>query len=563
MLDLVIRNGLLVDGSGLPGYRADVGVAGGRIARIGRIRESARRELDAEGHVVAPGFIDLHTHMDAQVFWDPLGTNSCWHGVTSVVMGNCGFTLAPSREGERHLVVRNLERAEDIAAEAMDAGLDWCFQTFREYLGALDRLPKGINYAAQVGHSALRTYVMGERAFEEPGSDDEVAAMRVELRDALRAGAVGFTTSRSFNHQTSDDRAVASRLATWDELCRLVDVLGEEDRGVFEIANEETQPDTVAEYLERLRALAVRGGRPVAWGIGSTRSHPGRWRPWVEEVERTARAGGRMICLVHSRCFGVVLSFATRLPFDSLPVWSELRALPLEAQAAALRDPETRKRLIEAAKRGPYPQAIGAEARRPDWEWVFPLERGLPPYRSVAELAAARGADPYETFLELALERGLESVFLQPFANEDEEQVLALLRHPGTIPTFSDSGAHVSQIADASIPTHLLGYWVRERQALRLEEAVRRLTFDAASAWGFADRGLAREGFAADLVVFDAARIAPRVPEVVRDLPGGARRLVQRADGILASVVNGRVVVERGEPTGELPGRVLRGGAGA
>jgi N-acyl-D-aspartate/D-glutamate deacylase len=270
-----------------------------------------------------------------------------------------------------------------------------------------------------------------------------------------------------------------------------------------------------------------------------------------------------MIAMVHSRCFSVVLSFATRLPFDSLPVWSELRARPLDAQAAALRDPETRKRLIEAAKLGPYPQAIGAEARRPDWEWVFPLEHGLPPYRSVAELAAARGADPYETFVDLALQRGLESVFLQPFANEDEEQVLALLRHPGTIPTFSDSGAHVSQIADASIPTYLLGYWVRERQALRLEEAVRRLTFDAASAWGFGDRGLAREGFAADLVVFDPARVAPRVPEVVRDLPGGARRLVQRADGIHATVVNGRVVVERGEPTGELPGRVLRGGAGA
>jgi len=564
MLDLVIRNGTLIDGSGLPGYRADVGVAGGRIARIGRIRENAREVVDAEGHVVAPGFIDLHTHMDAQVFWDPLGTNSCWHGVTSVVMGNCGFTLAPSRDGARELVVRNLERAEDIAAEAMAAGLDWSFQTFREYLGALDRLPKGINYAAQIGHSALRTYTMGERAFEAAAKPDDLEAMKVELRDALRAGAVGFTTSRTLNHQTSDDRPVASRLATWDEVCALVDVMREEDAGVFEIANEDTNLDNRLAYLERLRALAVSSGRPVAWGIGSARNEPGRWRMWVDELARTAQAGGRMIGMVHSRTFSVVLSFATRLPFDSLPAWRELRALPLEAQAAALREPSSRKLLIEAMKHGPYPKAIGAEARKPDWDWVWPVDGGLPPYRSLKQIAASRGVDPEEAFLDLALERGLaQALFMQPFANENEDEVLELMKHPGTVVTFSDSGAHVSQISDASIPTHLLGYWVRERQALRLEEAIKMLTFDTASAWGFAGRGLAREGFAADLVVFDPARVAPRVPEVVRDLPGGARRLLQRADGFRASVVNGRVLLRDGEATGAMPGRVLRPGAAA
>jgi N-acyl-D-aspartate/D-glutamate deacylase len=539
-------------------------VAGGRIAQIGRIRESARESLDAEGQVVAPGFIDLHTHMDAQVFWDPLGTNSCWHGVTSVVMGNCGFTLAPSRAGERELVVRNLERAEDIAAEAMGAGLDWSFQTFREYLGALDRLPKGINYAAQIGHSALRTFAMGERAFERTASADDLERMQVELRDALRAGAVGFTTSRTLNHQTSDDRPVASRLASWEEVCQLVDVMREEGSGVFEIANEDTSEGNFSAYFERLRALAVQSGRPIAWGIGSNRKEPGRHRPWLAEVARTAAEGGRMLPMVHARTFSVLWSFATRLPFDTLPVWRELRARPLEAQATALRDPDLRKRLVEAAKHGPYPRAIGAEARKPDWDWVWLVERALPPYRSIAEIAAGRGVEPEQAFLDLALERGLkQALFQQPFANEDDAETLELIRHPGSLVTFSDSGAHVSQICDASIPTHLLGYWVREKQALRLEDAVKKLSFDTASAWGFAGRGLAREGYAADLVVFDPERVAPRVPEVAHDLPGGARRLIQRADGFRASVVNGRVLLRDGEPTGELPGRVLRAGGAA
>jgi N-acyl-D-aspartate/D-glutamate deacylase len=259
-----------------------------------------------------------------------------------------------------------------------------------------------------------------------------------------------------------------------------------------------------------------------------------------------------------------MLSFASRLPFDTLPVWRELRAQPLDAQAAALRDPDLRKRLIEAAKHGPYPKAIGAEARKPDWDWVWLVDRGLPPYRSIAEIAASRGVEPEQAFLDLALERGLkETVFQQPFANEDEAEVLELMRHPGTAITFSDAGAHVSQICDASIPTHVLAYWVREKQALSLEEAVKKLTFDNASAWGLGGRGLAREGYVADLVVFDPARVAPHVPEVVHDLPGGARRLVQRADGFRASVVNGRVLLRDGEPTGVLPGRVLRPGSAA
>ncbi|MCE2390325.1 MAG: amidohydrolase family protein [Proteobacteria bacterium] len=560
--DLVVRDGTVVDGSGLASYRADVGIVGGRIAAIGRIRENAERTLDAEGHVVAPGFIDGHTHMDAQICWDPLGTCSCWHGVTSVVMGNCGFTLAPSRRDERHLVVRNLERAEDISADAMAAGIDWQWETFSEYLDTVERLPKGINYAGYVGHSALRTFAMGERAFEEPGTDADQERMERELCDALGAGALGFTTSRTRNHQTSDDRPVASRLADWDEVRRLVCAMGRMGTGIFEIANEDlarVDPEARSEYFGRLTELSIESGRPVTWGIGSSRHTPGAWRPWVNLLDEASDRGARMFAQVHSREFAVVLSFRANLPYDQLPVWKELRRLPLEEQRARLRDPGLLQRLVESANTSDYGRAIGAEARKPDYDWLFPLDSIEGPRRSVAEVARERGADPAQTFLELALESDLERFFLQPFANENLDEVLEIMQHPRTVVTFSDSGAHVSQIMDSSIPTHVLSYWVRERQALHLEEAVRMLSFEPASAWGFADRGLIREGFAADLVVFDPDRVAPAMPEVDTDLPGGARRLKQGATGIRATVVNGEPLLSDGEHTGALPGRLLRG----
>ena len=560
--DLLIRGGSVVDGSGLPRFRADVGVIDGRIARIGRIRESAREVIDAEGHVVAPGFVDGHTHMDAQICWDPLGTCSSYHGVTSVVMGNCGFTLAPSRESERHLVVRNLERAEDIAAEAMAQGIDWTWETYREYLETLDGLPKGINYSGYVGHSALRTFAMGERAFEETAGPEDLKAMQRELRDALQAGAMGFTTSRTLNHQTSDDRPVASRLASWEEVRALVGVMGEAGGGLFEIANEDaplSDPEAREEYFERLSALALETGVPITYGVGSSRHEPEGWRDWIDLMDSTAEQGGRMFAQVHARAFNVMISFKTRLPFDGLPSWRELRAQPLDAQAAALRDPATRARLVAAAYSEEYGEAVGAEARKPDFDWTYVMKDALGPHTSLADLAKQRGVDPVELMIDLALESDFDCWFVQAFANELPEQVLALMKHPRSVVTFSDSGAHVSQISDASIPTHVLGHWVRATQRLTLEEGVRMLTLEPASAFGFHDRGLLREGLVADLVVFDPERVGPQLPEVVYDLPGGARRLLQRATGIAASVVAGQVLMRDGQHTGALPGRILRG----
>jgi N-acyl-D-amino-acid deacylase len=563
--DLVIKNGTVVDGSGLPRYRADVGVQHGRIAAIGRIREAAREVIDADGQVVAPGFVDGHTHMDAQIFWDPLGTSSCWHGITSVVMGNCGFTLAPCAAADKHLVVRNLQRAEDIPPEAMEAGIAWRWTTFPEFLDALDALPKGINYAGYIGHSALRTYVMGERAFAQAATEDDLRAMAREVRDAIRAGAIGFTTSRSPAHETPEGRPVASRLATWDEVRRLVGAMGEMNAGIFELAGEgvDRAPGDpgLRPYHVRLRDLAVETGRPITFGVFSRRSVPDVWRTYLALLDETAAAGGRMFAQVHSRALSALLSFKTQLPFDRLPVWKDLRALPLDEQRRRLRDPGVRRRLVEASGARDGRRPVGTEARPADYDWLLVFDTVEGPHRTVAEVARERGQHPAETMIDLALEKDLDLFFLQPIANEDQDCALELMRHPRTVTTFSDSGAHVSQLMDSSLQTHLLSHWVRARQAFTLEEAVRMLTLVPATLWGFADRGLIREGLAADLVVFDPDTIAAEMPEVVDDLPAGARRLIQRTRGIAATVVNGEVLLRDGKHTGALPGQLLRGPA--
>ncbi len=559
--DLVIRNGTVVDGSGFGAYRADVGVVGDTIAFVGRIRERGAEEIDAEGHVVCPGFIDGHTHMDAQVFWDPAGTNSCWHGVTTAVMGNCGFTLAPVRADQRELVVRNLERAEDIDPGALAEGIDWSFETFPEYLDAVDDLPKAINFGANIGHSALRTWAMGERAFEQEATAADLALMSGQLSDAMAAGAIGFSTSRSEHHRTSDDRPVASRLAAWSEIEALVSVMGQAGRGIFEVVDGAmlaTDPVARAAGLDRLQDLAVTTGVPITFGMVATKEAGGL----LDFMDRAAVAGGRFIAQTHCRGISVLLSFKSRLPFDLIPQWSEFRSRPLDAQLAGLRQPETRADLVEAARDfdyGPFRQ-VGAQARPPDFEGIKVYRSGLPPNPSVAEVARERGVHPVEAMVDLAVESGLEQLFIQPsLYPQDEATLLRALRHPRAVMTFSDSGAHLSQIADSSIHTHLLGYWVRQRQELPIEQAVSMITLAPSLAWGLSDRGLVRRGMKADLNVFDASRVAPAVPRLVDDLPAGGRRLEQRSEGFLATVVNGRVTIAGGQPTGARPGRLLRG----
>jgi N-acyl-D-amino-acid deacylase len=565
--DLVIRHGTIVDGSGAARYRGDVGIKDGRIVEIGRIRAVAQRTLDADGLVVAPGFIDGHTHMDAQVSWDRLGSCSCWHGVTSVIMGNCGFALAPCRPAEREWFARCLTAVEDIPTEAMLAGIDWTWESFPEYLATIDRLPKAINYGAYIGHSALRMYVMGSRALTEVATEDDLTRMAAAVQEALRAGAMGFSSSRSPTHVTPDDTPVASRIADWSEIDRLVGAMADLNAGIFQVGPDTSGGQAQRAFFARLKRVALESGRPVMFGTISSRQgrDPNPWTYQLDYLDECATAGARMWGQTTTRSINAIFSLRSYLPFDGLPTWRQVRALPLDEQKRRLRDPATRRQLV-AEEAGMKPRddvfqgggAATTDPRRPDYTNLYAM-RGVDwDDPTVAQLADQGRTHPVETIIDLVLADD-NQVFVQPLVNEDPAHVLGMLRHPRTLATFSDSGAHVCQEMGSSLQTHLLNYWVRTKQAFTLEEAVRKLSFDNASAWELNDRGLVRAGYRADLVLFDEGRVRPAMPRVETDLPGGARRLVQKAEGIVATVVNGQVTLENGTATGNLPGVLLRG----
>ncbi|HSR55589.1 MAG TPA: amidohydrolase family protein, partial [Alphaproteobacteria bacterium] len=563
------RGGTIVDGSGLPGYRADLGVIGGKIAEIGDLSgRSAEEVIDAEGHVVAPGFIDGHAHYDAQIFWDEIGSNICWHGVTTAVMGNCGFTLAPCPEDKKEQVFTNLEMAEEIPPDAMEAGIPWSWETFPEFLDTVDGLPKGLNYASYVGHSAIRTYVMGERAYQETADEDDLAALRREVEIAMKAGAIGFSTTCSSNHRTAEGGPVASRFADWSEIRALVDTMADLGSGVFELSRGivNVDPEERAAEIERLKTLAIETRVPCTFGgAWSNRSNPNSWRPQFAMVDDVTANGGHMLVQATASWNGSLRSFETFMPYDNAPVWKEFRKLPLEEQEKGLRDPEMRAKLVGVArnhKRETDPSLNNVLLRDVDWDWIFPVYNTLPPFRSVAEIAAERDQDPIETMIDLALERHLKLFFLAPTNCEDQDYVLAMLRHPNTAVTFGDSGAHIATIVNP-VQADLLGNWVRQRQAITLEAAVRKITFDIAAFWGLAKRGLLREGWHADICVFDPETIAPDLPELVHDLPTGAARILQKAIGIKETIVNGEVLMRGTQHTGALPGRLLRGSLAA
>jgi len=567
-LDLLVKNGTVIDGSGLPRYRADIGVKGGRIVQIGRIREPAERLIDAEGMIVAPGFIDGHTHMDAQVNWDPLGSCSCWHGVTSVVMGNCGFALAPCKPADREWFARCLTAVEDIPTEAMMEGIDWTWETFPEYLATVERLPKGLNYGMYIGHSALRMYAMGaKRGLEEQASEDDLRHMEHAVAEALKAGALGFSTSVATTHLTPDDTPVASRIGDWTEIARLVGAMGALDSGIFQIGPDISGGEAQKACLEELRKIAIDSGRPIMFGMLATKQgiDPNPWDFQTKFMDETVAMGGRMYGQATTRSINAVFSLKSYLPFDVLPAWKEIRALPLAEQKTRLKDPEVRARLVAAeATMKPRERTLqggGAattDPRKPDYDNLFPMLSVDWDDPSIGDLARRQNKHPVEVIIDLALDNE-NRMFVQPIVNERPDDVLNLLKHPRTLATFSDSGAHVCQEMGSSLQTHLLSYWVRSKQQFTLEEAVRMLTFDNASAWELEGRGLIRTGYAADLVAFDEAGVKPQLPTVETDLPGGARRLVQKADGIAATVVNGVVAIENGKATGHSGGQVLKG----
>jgi len=566
-LDLLIRNGTVVDGTGAPRFAADVGVRDGRIVEIGHIAEAAERTIDADGLIVAPGFIDGHTHMDAQVNWDPLGSCSCWHGVTSVVMGNCGFALAPCKPDQREWYARCLEAVEDIPTEAMMAGIDWTWETFPEYLANVERLPKGINYSAYIGHSALRMYVMGERALSETANDDDLKAMEAAVTAALEAGAMGFSTSRASTHVTPDGTPVASRVADWHEVDRLVGAMGKAGAGILQVGPDVSGGAAQRAFLDRLLQIGLETGRPIMFGVLSTRQgdKPNPWQYQIDYIDRCLTKGAKMWGQATTKSINAIFSLKSYLPFDVLPHWRAVRSLPLEEQRRKLADPEVRAQLIAdegtMKPRDNVFQGGGTattDPRKPDYSNLFAMKGVDWDDPTVEQLARERRKHPVEVILDLSLENP-DQVYVQPLVNESPDAVLGMLRHPRTLATFSDSGAHVCQEMGSSLQTHMLSYWVRKRQAFTLEQAVKMLSADNADAWEMADRGRIKEGKAADIVIFDKDRVQPCLPTVVSDLPGGARRLMQKAEGIAYTVVNGIPTFEHGKATGEYPGQVIKG----
>lgn len=567
-LDLLIQNGTVIDGTGKARFQADVGITDGRITEIGRINASAKRTIDAHGLIVAPGFIDGHTHMDAQVAWDPMGTCSCWHGVTSVVMGNCGFALAPCKPEEREWFARCLEAVEDIPTEAMLKGIDWNWETFPEYLANVERLPKGINYAAYIGHSALRMYVMGKRALTELATDDDLKHMRHAVQEAVRAGAVGFSTSRASTHVTPDGTPVASRIGDWNEVAMLAGAMGELGAGIMQLGPDVSGGDAHRACLAEVAKISRDSGRPAMFGILSTRQgiEPSPWQAQVGYLDEAAASGSQLFGQATTRSINAIFSFESYLPFDKLPTWRELRGLPIDEQQRRLRDPELRARLV-AAENAMKPRdnvfqgggAATTDPRKPDYGNLFAMKGVDWDDPTVEDLARESGKHPVEVMIDLALDNDMNQLFVQPLVNETPEHVLGMLKHPRTLATFSDSGAHVCQEMGSSLQTHLLSYWVRNKQAFTLEEGVRMLTHDNAKAWEMRDRGVLSEGLAADVVIFDEDTIKPSMPTVEKDLPGGSRRLVQKAEGIHATIVNGQVALEDGKPTGNHAGQLLKG----
>lgn len=571
MLDLLIRGGTLIDGSGAGRVTADVGITGGRVTAIGRLTQAARQTIDADGLIVAPGFIDGHTHLDAQVMWDAPGTSSCYNGVTSVVMSNCGFTLAPCRPADRTWYANCLSYVEDIPVAAMTAGMAWTWESFADYVAAVERRPKGLNYAMYVGHSALRMYVMGARAHTEEATGDEIQAMARLAREAMRAGAIGVSTSRAHTHMTPDGTPVASRLASWPELEQIVAAMAATGAGIFQIGSDILNHGTNVAMLEHLKRLALTYKRTVMFGLLSTRQgdDPVSWRTQARFIQEANQAGGRMFGQVSSRSINAIYSLKSYLPFDVLPAWREVRERPLPEQLELFRDP-ARRRVLVAAEQGMKPRdnqlqgggAATTDPRQPDYDQLFALKGMDWDDPTVADLSRARGTHPVETMIDLMLENP-DQIFVWPLVNEDREDLLGMLKNDFALATFSDAGAHSAQEMGACLQTHFLNYWVNKRGAFTMEQAVRKMTYDIADAFDLKDRGLVKPGYKADLVLFEGDRIRPCVPKIESDLPGGARRLVQKAEGIRATIVNGAVAMENGESTGNFTGEVMKGAAAA
>ncbi len=558
--DLVIRSGTVVDGTGAPARTADVAIDGDRITQVGRVTDSGAREIDADGLLVTPGFVDIHTHYDAQIGWDPLATSSCWHGVTSIVMGNCGMTFAPCRPADREQLARTMESVEDIPAEAILDGLPWDWETYDQYLESLDRTAKGVNVGGMVGHSALRYWAMGDASLdpEAAPSDAQLGEMAELLRAGMAAGALGFSTSRTLRHTAPDGRNVPGTFADERELGALGQVLADLGRGVIELAprfdGEGPSEPRCRSELAWMRDLSIATGRPITFNLTHTFANPEHHLLAIELAKDANGAGAQIRPQTTSRGIGVLFALGGSTPFDRHPSWRALHDIPAADRAREL--VARREQLLAEAAEGPdgeqlarfFLTGVDSSTARFDCD----------PATELPAVAAAAGVTAAEAYLDALIRSDGAAVVYWPILNQDLAAVGEMLADDTVVLGLADGGAHVGQILDASQPTWFLTYWVRERGHVPLERAIQRLTADGAELFGLDGRGRLEAGCFADVNLIDLDRLTLGLPHIQRDFPHGAARFVQRADGYVATVVNGAVALEHGEHTGALTGRVLR-----
>ncbi|HVW29141.1 MAG TPA: amidohydrolase family protein [Polyangiaceae bacterium] len=561
--DLVIRGGVVVDGTGRERFHADVAVRDGRIAAIGDVSGRGKEELDARDKLVTPGFVDIHTHYDGQVTWDERLFPSSVHGVTTVVMGNCGVGFAPCRTADHDRLVRLMEGVEDIPFPVLTEGLPWTWESFPDYLGALERRRFDVDVGAQLPHAALRVYVMGERGVQrEAATPDDIAAMSALAEEAALAGALGFSTSRTLNHRTSDGQPTPTLLAGEDELIGIARGFARANNGVLQFVSDFIDPD--AEF-DMLRRIVERSGRPLSFSLAQNARAPAAWRRLLNRLSEATSQGLPMRAQVCGRAVGILLGLELTLnPFSQHPSYRSIAHLDFRGRLQRLRDRAFCARLLEEApaERGPLTRLVKSFAN------VF-VVREKPDYEpsaedSLAEIAARTGATPLEVALAHMLTRDGRGMLYVPFLNYADGSLdccYEMLTHPDAVIGLSDGGAHVGMICDGSLPTSNLTHWTRDRtrgERLSLERVVRMQTRDTARAIGLHDRGELGVGLRADVNVIDYDRLALHAPEVVYDLPAGGRRLLQRADGYVATIAAGEVTYREGQPTGALPGRLVR-----
>jgi N-acyl-D-aspartate/D-glutamate deacylase len=566
MYDLVIRGGLVVDGTGAPARQADVAVSGGLIAKVGAVPEPGRREIDAKGLLVTPGWVDIHTHYDGQATWDSYLSPSCWHGVTTVVMGNCGVGFAPARPDRHEWLIGIMEAVEDIPGSALAEGMAWDWETFPEYLDSLERRPRVLDIAAQAPHSAIRAYVMGERgARNEVATPQDIAEMARITREAVQAGALGFSTSRTALHRTKDGEVIPGTFAGADEMVGIGRAMGEAGHGVFELASDMTIPEDEFAWMAQ---FARETGLPVNFSLLQSPFQPDKWRDMLALTAQAQAQGADIKAGIACRPTGMVLGWQSTVhPFMRKSAYRQIAHLPFAERLERLCDPAVREAIIGE----PTPAAAAMGALLQDFGNMFRLERdGQLDYEprledSVAAQAAREGRTPEAVVYDMLMEnhgRGYIYLPLLNYARHNFDHIAEMMDDPNTILSLSDGGAHCGVICDASFPTYMLTYWVRDRvrgRRMPLEKVVSMQTRQTAALYGLHDRGVVAPGMKADLNIIDFDALAIQAPEMIFDLPAEGRRLIQKASGYRATVVSGAVTFEDGEATGEMPGKLIRG----